>query len=145
MKTACFGLAAIALGCSITVAAAENPPTQMQEVLQGLAKQRAASLAAGNAATVAANGSKADVDEVSPNLTVGWNYAHASFCGWYLDSNGNQWFSVFPAEGGIVYAINNLYISQGLQISCAAGNWFAWFVNNPSTGAYNQTLSYYYK
>jgi hypothetical protein len=150
MKMKVFGLAAIGLACFAGVAVAQttpnsNPqtltPEETQGVLEALAKQRTGAAAS----TAPLTGSKADVHSPTPALVLGWNYAHATYCGWYVDSNGGQWFYIYPAEGGIVYAINNLYISQGLQISCGNANWFAWHVVNTTTGAYDQTWSYSYK
>src|SRR5215475_5383395 len=141
MKMKVFGLAAMASLCFAGVGVAQttpnpNPqsltPEEMQGALQALAKQRTGAAAS----TAPQTGSKADVHSPTPALVLGWNFAHATNCGWFLDSSGGQWFYIFPSEGGIVFAINNLFISQGLQISCGAGNWFAWHVVNTSTGAY---------
>ena len=149
MKTKVFGLAAIGFVCSVGVAAAQTSPTPspqtttlstdaMQKVLQTLAKQRASA----SASTAAQTGSRADVQNLSANLALGWNFYHATNCGWFVDSGGNQWFYIFPSEGGIVFTINNLYTSQGLQISCDDGNFFGIFVVDSSSGAYTQTISF---
>jgi hypothetical protein len=156
MKTKVFGLAAIGLICYAGVAAAQNTPQstptpspqtlapeEVQGVLQALAKQRAGAVA--NASTATQSGSKSDVQNLSAPIPLGWNFAHATNCGWFVDSGGGQWFYIFPLEGGIVFTINNLYTGQALQISCVDGNIFAIHVVNSSTGAFDQTLSYPFK
>jgi len=153
MKTKIFGLAAIGLVCSAGVATAQNTPTPspqalapeaMQSVLQSLAKQRAGAVA--NAASTAAqSGSKADVQNLNAPIPLGWNYAHATNCGWFKSGTGPDWFYIFPSEGGIVYILNSLYVSQGLQISCGDANWFGWHVIDASSGAYDQTVSFSFK
>jgi hypothetical protein len=144
MKTAVWA-ATVAFVCSVGVAAAQNTPTpspqavspdEMRAILQKLAQQRANTNAN-------ANGVQSGTYNYPP-LVVGWNFAHATNCGWFFDGT-NQWFYIFPSEGGIVYTLNNLYTSQGLQISCSDGNWFGWHVLNTSTGAYDQTISYTFK
>ena len=149
MKTKSLGLAAIALGCSIGVAEAQvaGPGSpgpslqQMQQVLNALAQQHKAS---GAAVGAPSNGSRADINNLNAPVVSGWNTAHATNCGWFLDSSNNQWYYVFPIEGGIVFGINNPNIAYGLLTPCTNGNLFAWFVTNTSSGAFNQTYSYPY-
>jgi hypothetical protein len=135
-----LGLAAIALGCLMGFAVAQTPTpsNEQMSLLKSLAAQHAAS--AQPSATV--TGSKATTRNA---LNLGWNYAHATYCGWYVDSNGGQWFYIFPQEGGIIYTINNLYTSQGLQVPCGQGYYIGWYVTNTTTGAYIQTESYTFK
>ncbi len=141
-------LAPIVLGCSMGIALAQSPappapPTPEQEqILKALVAKRAAAVQNGVAVVGAAQtGSKA------PNAHLGWNFAHATNCGWFGDNTGGQWFYIFPPAkdgGGIVFTINNLYVSQGLQVSCSQGNWFAWHVID-TNGDYDQTQSYDFK
>lgn len=144
------GLAVIALGCSMGIAVAQNmaaPPRPQQEkvlerVLKALAEQHAARA---KTAGAAATGSKADINNLSAQIPLGWNFAHATHCGWFGASNGDQWFYIRPLEGGLIFIINNLYISQGLQVPCGEGFWIAWHVVDGTTGAYDQTYSYDFK
>jgi hypothetical protein len=140
-----LGLAAIALGCSLSVAVAAPPPGPGPTPDQRALLKAAVAEHIGVAQTpggAAVTGSK---NRNAATLTSGWNYAHASYCGWYVDSSGGQWFYIYPVEGGIIYTINNLYTSQGLQVPCGEGYYIGWYVTNPSTGAYSQTESYTYK
>ena len=144
-----LGLAAIALGCSMGIAMAQppSPPTPQQEqLLKGLVAEHAAAVQNGLVAAGAVlSGSKAQIKNAIVNIPTGWNYAHATNCGWYLDGSGGQWFYIFPSEGGIIYYINNLYASQGLQVPCGEGYYIGWYVTNSNTGAYIQTESYAFK
>jgi hypothetical protein len=150
MKTKFLGLAAIGLGCSIGVAAAQglppNPqatlgpsPEKIQQVLNGLAKQRAAmGLTAGASYSFA----KPDIDNLSAaNVPTGWNTGHAWNCGWFTPNGSDQWFYVFPLEGGIWFTINSVPTAQGLAVSCANGNLEGVFVVNPN-GTFTQTFSF---
>ena len=150
MKTKFLGLAAIALGCSIGVAAAQglppNPqaalgpsPEKIQQVLNALAKQHAAM---GLAAGASYSFGRADIDNLSAaNVPTGWNTFHAWNCGWFTPNGSDQWFYVFGLEGGLWVSINNLSIAQGLTVSCANGNLEGVFVVN-SSGAFVQTFSF---
>ena len=150
MKTKSLGLAAIALGCSIGVAEAQvaGPGSpgpslqQMQQVLSALAQQHKAS---GAAVGAPSSGSRADINNLNAPVVSGWNTAHATNCGWFLDGSGNQWYYVFPIEGGIVFTINNINTALGLLTPCVNGNLFAIDVVNGNTGAYNQTESFPYR
>ncbi|PZR87397.1 MAG: hypothetical protein DLM68_08640 [Hyphomicrobiales bacterium] len=142
-----LGLAAIALGCSmgIAVAQAPSPPTPSpshMQVLKALAAQHAATTTTPGAA---ATGSKANLTNLTAKIPLGWNTAHATNCGWFVDSGGGQWFYILPSEGGIIFEINNSNISQGLQVPCGEGYFISWFVTDSDTGAYNQTFSYSFK
>ena len=122
-----------------------TPPTQVQVDLLNsvvLENRNASERAAAAGQRLIASGARAAAGK---QVVFGWNYAHATHCGWFLDNAFNEWFYIYPQEGGIVFAINDLYVSQGLQISCDAGNWFAWYVDNTSTGHYAQTYSYNFK
>jgi hypothetical protein len=122
-----------------------KPPTQAQvDLLNSVVSQNREALVKAAAAgqRLVASGARAAAGK---SVVSGWNFAHATNCGWFLDGGGNEWFYIYPQEGGIVYAINDLYVSQGLQISCGDGNWFGRYVTNTNTGAYSQTLSYNYK
>lgn len=61
-----------------------------------------------------------------------FNLTRLEFCacysGWFRDSSANEWFYIFPKEGGIIYSINDLYTSQGLQVPCGEGYWIGWVV-----------------
>lgn len=121
-----------------------KPPTQAQQALLNTVisqNRQAIENAAASGQKLVAGGS---LGAPGKQVVSGWNLAHATNCGWYNDGI-NEWFFVYPAEGGIVYALNDLYVSQGLQISCGDGNYFAWYVTNTSTGAYNETFSYTFK
>ena len=142
-----LGLAAIALGCSMGTAMAQNtapsatapPSPQQMKILKALAEQHAATAKAG----APSMGSKANP---GASLTLGWNYAHATSCGWLRTLVGlNQFFYIFPQEGGVVVSADNLFTAQALQISCVNGNWFAWHVVDLESGAFDQTLSYDFK
>jgi hypothetical protein len=142
-----LGLAAIAIGCSMSVAAAQSaaqPPQaarqEQENLLKTLAAQHAATPTAG--VSVSETGSKKGG---GTNSALGWNYAHATACGWFVDSGGGQWFYIFPQEGGIIFGINNLYMSQGLQVPCGQGFLIGWHVTNSATGAFDQTESFPFK
>ena len=138
------------VGAAAQQTAAQQPPapkapTQAQmELLNSVVSQNREALdrAAAAGQRLVANGSRAAAGK---SVVLGWNYAHATNCGWYLDSSANEWFYIFPQEGGIIYTINDLYVGQGLAIPCGEGYWIGWFVTNVSTAAYNQTESYDYK
>ena len=148
MKTKSLGLAAIALGCSIGVAEAQvaGPGSpgpslqQMQQVLSALAQQHKAS---GAAVGAPSTGSRADINNLSASIPTGFNFFHGTFCGWFVDGSGNQWYYVFPIEGGIVFGINNRNIAYGLLTPCTNGNLFAWNVID-NAGHFNQTFSFPY-
>ncbi len=67
-------------------------------------------------------------------------FYHATYCGWFYDGT-NQWYYVYPAEGGIVYVLNNLYASLGLQTTCGEGHYAAVYCTNSSC-SFDQTISY---
>ena len=149
MKTKSLGLAAIALGCSIGVAEAQvaepsSPgglsPEKMQQVLNALAQQHKAS---GAAVGAPSSGSRADINNLSASIPTGFNFFHGTFCGWFVDGSGNQWYYVFPIEGGLVFGINNPNIAYGLLTPCTNGNLFSWFVTD-AAGHFNQTFSFPY-
>ena len=155
MKTKSLGLAAIALGCSIGIAAAQglpgpNPqagagpsPEKMQQVLSALAQQHAAM---GIAAGAPSSGGRADIDNLSAaNVPTGFNFFHAYNCGWFTPNGSDQWFYVFPQEGGIWFVINNINVALGLNVACNNANLEAVNVINSSTGAFNQTESWPYR
>jgi len=136
-----FGLAAITLGCSVDIAVAQAPTPPSKEQMTLLK-----SLAAQHAAVAQTSGAPATGAKPKSGAAIvsGWNFFHATNCGWFVDNFGNQIFYIFPSEGGEVFT-DNLFTSQGLQISCVAGNFFGIFVTNPSSGAFNQTISYTFK
>lgn len=148
MSRKSLGLAAIALGCSMGTAVAQDtvasptpaPPSPQQEkVLKALAEQHAATAKAG----APTNGSK---PILSGSLILGWNFAHATSCGWFQTLLGlNQWFYIFPQEGGIIFSVNNIIQTEALQVPCGNGNLFAWHVIDLPTGAYDQTITYNFK
>ena len=150
MKTKSLGLAAIALGCSIGVAEAQvagpggpQGPSlqQMQQVLNTLAQEHKAS---GAPVGAPSSGSRADLNNLNaPSVAPAFVTGHATNCGWFQDSGGNQWYYVFPIEGGIVFGINNPNIAYGLLTPCTNGNLFSWFVID-SAGHFNQTFSFPY-
>ena len=150
MKTKSLGLAAIALGCSIGVAEAQvagpggpQGPSlqQMQQVLNTLAQEHKAS---GAPVGAPSSGSRADLNNLNaPSVAPAFVFAHATNCGWFQDSGGNQWYYVFPIEGGIVFGINNPNIAYGLLTPCTNGNLFSWFVTD-AAGHFNQTFSFPY-
>ena len=122
-----------------------KPPTQAQaDLLNSVMSQNRDALdkAAAAGQRLVASGARAAAGK---QVVAGWNFAHATHCGWYIDGSANEWFYIYPQEGGIVYVINDLHVSQGLQVSCGEGYWFAWYVTNTSSGAYIQTYSYNYK
>lgn len=122
-----------------------KPPTQAQmDLLNSVVFENREALGSAAAAgqRLVASGMRAAPGK---SVVAGWNSGHAAHCGWFLDSGGNEWFYIYPLEGGILYTINDLYVGQGLQVPCGEGYWIAWFVTNASTGAYNQTYSYSFK
>lgn len=145
MTIKALGMAAIALACSAGICAAQQAPTppneQQRQVMQAVAQHLNLPRAVPGAAPVMVSGG---VAANGAPASAGWNYFHAYYCSWYLDSSGNQYFYVWPSEGGYWYAVNNLYAAQGLQISCANGNWEAVYVTNTSSGAFDETYSYPY-
>ena len=143
MKT--VGMAAIALVCSVEICAAQAPQApvaadEQRAIELAVAKQLNLPKAAPGAAPIVASGGVGATGSVS----AGWNYFHVYNCSWYQDSSGNQYFFVYPSEGGYWYSVNNLYVIPGLQTSCVNGNWEAVYVTNTSTGACDQTFSYPY-
>ena len=155
MKTKSLGLAAVALGCSIGVAAAQGlgapntqagsgpTPDQMHQVLVELAAQHAAlKLPAGTPAT----GGRADLNNLSAaNVPLGFNGFHAYNCGWFTPNGVDQWFYVFPQEGGVWFSVNNLNIALGLNVACNNANLEFVHVINSNTGAFDQTESFPYR
>lgn len=140
-----FGLAATGLICSFSVSLAqpEKPsiPAEQQQLLKALTQQHAKSASAA-APNVPATMSKAAAGKA---ISLGWHFAHATNCGWFTPGNGDQWFYIFPSEGGSIFVINNLHASQGLQVPCSNGNWIGWHVIDASTGAFDQTQSFDFK
>ena len=154
-----LGLAAVVLGCSLGVAAAQTmePPTVSQgnagqlraseqlrveetlQVLHALAQQHA--LTPGYKAGAPATGSRASTSNLNAMLPIGFNVMHATNCGWSTDGLGNQFFVVFPQEGGIVFEVNNQDIAHGLMVPCANGNLFGINVID-TAGNYNLTFSF---
>ena len=157
-----LGLAAIALGCSVGVAAAQNfgAPTVSQggaeqlraaeqprveealQVLQALAQQHR--LAPGYKVGAPATGSRASTSNLSAAFPIGFNVVHATNCGWFGDNFGNQIFFVFPQEGGIVFEVNNENIAHGLMVPCVNGDFFGFNVVD-SAGDFNFTMSFPFK
>jgi len=140
MNIKTLGMTAIALVCSVEICAAQTSPDpdQQRAIAQAVAKQLNLPKAAPGTAPVVASGGVAATGSVS----AGWNYFHAYNCEWYVDSSGNQYFFVYPSEGGYWYSVNNLYAIPGLQTSCVNGNWEAVYVTNTSTGAFDYAVSY---
>ena len=135
-----LGLTAVALACSIGVAAAQVAPVG-PEVLSKLAPKitRAAKANGGGAL----NGGGATTNGPG-NVATGWNYFHATNCEWYFDGTNNYLF-VFPQEGGYWYSYNNLYTSQTLLTGCVNGYFEGVNVINGSTGAYNAVVTFPFK
>jgi hypothetical protein len=151
VKTKSIGLAAIALGCSIGVAAAQGlgvPNAQagsgltaeQQQALQAVAKQHAAlGLAAGTPYAVY----KSDLSNLNAAVQVGFVGFHAYNCGWFTNGTNNI-FYIFPQEGGLIETFDNIIASIGLQIGCAQANLM--FINViSSSGAFNQNESFPYR
>jgi hypothetical protein len=142
MKT--FGMTAIALLCSVQICAAQTPavPDEQRAIEQAVAQQLHLPKAAPGTAPAVASGGVAATGQA---ISSGWNYFHAYNCSWYVDSSGNQYFFVWPSEGGYFYSVNNLYVIPGLQISCVNGNWEGVYVTDTSTGAFDFTYSFPYQ
>jgi hypothetical protein len=71
---------------------------------------------------------------------IGWSsWYNASDCGWYIDSSGNQWFFIYPSQGGIIYEYNDLAIGQALAVPCPPGNWIRYYYTGQSPYSFNQT------
>jgi hypothetical protein len=67
---------------------------------------------------------------------------HATYCSWY-SSGSNQYFYIFPQEGGYIYWINNLYSSTIASNARVQGNYFIYYTD--SSGSIYQTVSYPFK
>jgi hypothetical protein len=144
MRLNSLWLTATALACSMGAAMAQVPgdgPTTTSPTGSSPPNIAAFAKAANLPAGTVTNGSSRSATAPSAGISAGWNYAHGTNCGWFFDGT-NQWYYIFPWEGGIVYEVNNVYAGQGLQTACVEGNYFAWYVTNTSTGAYTQTYSY---
>ena len=151
-----LGLAMIALGCSLGVAAAQDlgAPTassggaeqvqaeQALQVLHALAEEHA--LAPGYKVGAPATGSRASTSNLSATFPLGFNFFHATHCGLFVDGGGNQFFFVFPQEGGVVFGVNNENIAHGLMVPCVDGNFFAINVIDLS-GTFDETFSFTFK
>ena len=137
------------VGAAAQQTAVQQPPAPMaptpaqMNLLNSVVSQEQGALkeAAAAGRTLVARGYRTSTGSV----VLGWNYAHATHCGWFIDSSENEWFYIFPQEGGIIYTINDLYTGLGLQVPCGEGYWIGWFVTNTTTGAFVQTYSYSYK
>ena len=75
----------------------------------------------------------------------GSTFFHAYNCGWFTPNGSDQWFYVYPQEGGIWFVINNIYVALGLNVACADANLEAVHVINSNTGAFDQTESWPYR
>ncbi len=157
-----LGLAAIVLGCSLGVAAAQNmgPPTVSQggaeqlraalqlrgeealQVAHALAQQHA--LTPGYKVGAPATGSRASTTDLNARLPVGFTAVHATNCGWFTDGFGNQFFLVFPQEGGIIFEVNNQNIAHGLMVPCVNGDFVGINVID-AAGDFNLTFSFPFK
>jgi hypothetical protein len=115
----------------------------MHQVLAELAAQHAAlKLPAGTPSTLG----RADLNNLSAaNVPLGFNFFHAYNCGWFTPDFVNNWFYVFPQEGGVWISINNIYDSLGLNVGCHDANLEAVHVINSSSGSWDQTESWPYR
>src|SRR4051812_12310902 len=71
------------------VAAILNGAAGAQKLAPGVTVTRSTTLASGPSA-----------------IALGWNFGHASNCGWFQDSAGNQYYYVSTSEGAFVSEAN---------------------------------------
>lgn len=113
-----LGLAGIAIGCSMSIAVAQNAPLptqQQKDLLKAITARHA-----GPPATLAPPSVIGHRNSVSP-FPVGTFVVQPTNCGWTVNADGDQFFFMFlgtPFTGGAVLATNNLFATQALQISC---------------------------
>jgi hypothetical protein len=148
MKVKSLGSAALALCCSVGVAAAQSPgpvqsagpvdPSVVQKLLPGHGTM---ANAAANGAPLTGGGATLNAPGNTP---TGWNYFHVTNCEWYYDGT-NNYIIVYPQEGGYWYYANNGYPYNIWTPACQTGNWTAVYVYNSSTGAFNYIYTYDYK
>ena len=135
-------------GASIPPAVSHAPPdAEAMKVLTERIRGGAVPSASGalpamtGGSTRDAGSTSANATADSPAVALGWHYFHATNCSWYTDGT-NNYFYVWPSEGGYWYSVNNIYIADALAISCVHGNYEAVYVNNATTGAFIETFSY---
>jgi hypothetical protein len=75
----------------------------------------------GNGAVAAAN-----KDGISPQLSIGWNYVHASNCAMW-NYGGYPYVVLYPEEGGYFYTTTPAY-QNAILAACQTGNWIAFDV-----------------
>ena len=65
-------------------------------------------------------------DGISPQLSIGWNYVHATNC-YIYDYAGYTYVVLYPEEGGYFYTTGAPY-QNAILAACQTGNWIAFDV-----------------
>lgn len=134
------GESSVNTSTSTPTPAAPPSPEVMKALTQQITKSRGAAASA-NGVLPSMTGGTHIVSSSPLAVTLGWHYFHAYNCSWYTDGT-NNFFFVWPSEGGYWYTVNNLYTEGALATSCVHGYWNAVYVVNATSGAYNETYSY---
>jgi hypothetical protein len=90
----------------------------------------------GNGAVAAAN-----KDGISPQLSIGWNYVHASNCNIY-NYAGYTYVVLYPEEGGYFWTTGSV-AQNAILAACQTGNWIAFDVYD-GYGDWDQIYTFSY-
>lgn len=143
-----LGMAAIALPFLAGVCAAQGSSPdlarldQARQLLSAVTQKLGLNERAPGTRLVEATGSIPMSGTSGTSIPTGWNYFHATNCGWFSPDFTNNYFYIYPQEGGFYWELNNPTIATALALGCAHNNQMAVYVVDPSTGAFNETWSY---
>jgi hypothetical protein len=121
--------------------AAPPSPEVMKALSQQITNSRGAAASANGVLPPMTGGGSNTGSSSAPAVALGWHYFHETNCSWYSDGT-NNFFYVWPSEGGYWYTVNNLYTEVALTTSCVHGYWEALYVVDTVTGRYTETYSY---
>jgi hypothetical protein len=117
----------------------------------GAAGSGAAIAAAAAAASSADGTATAEAGPPPPTATgatggapLGWNFFHALYCVHFIDTNGNQWTSVFSKETPreSFFTENIPYWADAFQSACPNGSLVGIHVTNSTNGTFDWVAVY---
>ena len=132
-----LGLAAVILAASVGLGLAQTSVSPRE--LKGLLKSTPASPGAPHTGS----GKRAQNGKTPAAIVQGWNYGHCYAGIWWWPGGSTVYIFAFNTEGTYVYyGINSTTTSAAAQntllSACQSGHLYAWYVDNTSTGAYEE-------
>jgi hypothetical protein len=110
----------------------------------GAAIAAAAASSAGGIATVEAGPSPPTATGATGGAPLGWNFFDAFYCVQFIDTDGNQWTSVFSKEtpSQSFFTENIPYWANAFRSACPNGSLVGIHVTNSTNGTFDQVEVY---